>query len=353
MKQTATLSTLMTTLLCTLPIAGCAQDSFDEEAEIGEAIAQVNGGLDMEDMEDEAPMFGEQDRFAAAELETEEAYDDAMEREGDVIAMQREVGASVVHTVMQWGQIPFDPDAEEIVDWSGTLSVNRGAILLRRVVAFESGLGDGIEPRTSPQELSFRSTTRPASDGLRLTIIDPTPNADEPLILDYSNADGSVYSVALSDLVAAPQSFDVDDAGNRIVAVAISRSDDECESGTLGGRWHRVARDRGRLLGQVRATDGELLGHVRGVYGERPDGNRVFFGKYINTEGVFRGIFAGRYLAGHFGGVWLTRSGEVGALGGQYRETIAGPEVGGHFLGRWAERLCGASVEPGGDVPGI
>lgn len=298
-------------------------------------------------------MFGEPDLFEVAQLEEEVAYSDSMQESADVIAMQQGADAAVVHTVMRWGQIPFNPDAEAIVDWSGTLRVNRGAILIRRAVGFETATGDGIDARVSPQELSFSSHTRPASDGLRLTIIDPTPEADEPLVLDYSNAEGSQYSVELADLVAAPQSLDVDDNGNRIVAVAIAGSLDACDSGTLGGRWHRVAEGRGRLLGQVRDTDGELVGHMRGVYGERANGNRVVFGKYIGLQGGFRGIFAGRYEAGHFRGLWMTRAGEVGALGGQYRETIAGPEVGGHFLGRWAERSCNVSVEPGGEVPSL
>ncbi len=350
MKTPTHFHLLSSCLLLALPLAGCAQDSFDDEDAIGEAIAELNGGLDMED---EAPLFGEQELFESAQLDSEELYADAMGDDADVAAMQLASGASVVHTVLRWGQIPFNPNAETVVDWSGTLSVNRGAILIRRAVAFERATGDGIEPRQSPQALTFHSTTLPASDGLRLTIIDPTPNSIEPLVLDYSNAEGSVYSVELSELINAPQSFDVDDEGNRIVAVAISRSEDECDSGTLAGRWHRVAQNRGRLLGQVRDTDGELLGHMKGIYGERANGNRVFFGKYIETDGSFQGIFAGRYQEGHFRGLWLVRGGDAGALGGQYRETIAGPEVGGHFLGRWAERTCNVSVAPAADVPNL
>jgi hypothetical protein len=86
---------------------------------------------------------------------------------------------------------------------------------------------------------------------------------------------------------------------------------------------------------------------MRGIYGVRSTGERVFFGKYINLEGKFRGIYAGRYGDGHFAGRWLHRSGDKGALGGLYRETIPGPEVGGHFLGRWAETTCDVPVDPG------
>jgi hypothetical protein len=66
----------------------------------------------------------------------------------------------------------------------------------------------------------------------------------------------------------------------------------------------------------------------------------VFFGKYINREGQFRGIFAGHYRDGRYLGRWMTRAGEHGRLGGQYRESLPGPEVGGAFMGRWAETSC-------------
>jgi hypothetical protein len=78
---------------------------------------------------------------------------------------------------------------------------------------------------------------------------------------------------------------------------------------------------------------------------------KVFFGKYINLDGEFRGLFAGRYESGFFRGRWLTSAGEFGALGGRYRESIPGPEVGGHFLGRWRERSCAVSIDSGADLP--
>jgi hypothetical protein len=339
---------LSTCLLLALPLAACAQDDFHDEDAIGESVNLVNGGLDMED---EAPMFGEAALFESAELAEESDVSDALADDPELVAMGQLPGALRIHTAIQWGQLPVNPAAETVVDWSGTISVNRGAIIVRRVIAFEPALGDSIAPRVDPRSVSFTSTTLPANDGLRLTIIDPTPQAEEPLTLDYSDDTGSVYSVAVHDLIGAPQSFDIGVEGNRIVAVAMPQLDGDCQYGFLRGRWHRVAPNRGRLLGRVRAADGELLGHMRGIYGQRANGNRVFFGKYIGNDGLFRGIFAGRYQDGHFRGLWMNQGGEVGALGGHYRETIPGPEVGGHFLGRWAESSCNVQVGPGSDMP--
>lgn len=127
--------------------------------------------------------------------------------------------------------------------------------------------------------------------------------------------------------------------------------DESCARGFLRGRWHKVAPHRGRLLGQVRDSDGETIGRMRGVYGQRRNGNKVFFGKYITEEGGFRGLFAGRYQEGHFRGVWLNREGEVGALGGAYRDIPRDGRIGGHYLGRWASSSCIIDVRPPVDMP--
>ena len=335
-------------LFLALPLAACAQDSFDDPDQIGEAVNELNGGLDMED---EAPLFGEGDLFDSADLPDEITLTDELANDEELVAMNLRPGAVRIHAAIRWGQIPFDRDAEDIIDWSGRFRLNRGALLLRKRLAFEEGTGDRIEARPDIRTVDFRSTTRPASDGLRVTIIDPTPEDAEPLRLDYSDADGSVYSVDVRDLVDAPQSVDVDDRGNRIVIVAMPERDSNCRSGFMRGRWHKVAPHGGRLVGRVRNAQGEPLGHMRGVYGQRDNGNKVFFGKYIGSNGAFRGVFAGRYREGHFRGRWLTRSGDTGALGGRYRETIPGPEVGGHFVGRFAETSCNVDVGTGLDMP--
>ena len=87
-------------------------------------------------------------------------------------------------------------------------------------------------------------------------------------------------------------------------------------------------------------AEGEIVGHMRGIYGRRANGERVFFAKYINRAGEFRGILHGTYADGHFIGRWRTRDGDVGGLRGEYVENLPGPRVGGHYMGRWAETRC-------------
>lgn len=324
--------------------AGCQMgdpSSSDQDADsISSALEQENGGLDMTD---EAPYFGDQPLFDDAGVDVESVYEDSMAQDADVDAMADAPDAVAYQTTILWGQIPPNPEAENPRQWDGTLTVNRGAMIVRSAIAFE-GPTDRIVPRDDRRSVSFTSVTLPANDGLRLTLVDPEPLSDEPLTLTYSTRDGDMLSVAVAELVDGPVEREVDDQGNKVVATAMPRPVDACRHGFLGGRWHRVADGRGRILGRVVSAAGEPLGHIRGIYGRRQNGERVFFGKYINLAGEFQGLFAGHYGDGHFAGRWHTRSGDIGALGGRYRESLPGPEIGGHFIGRWAETSCNLPI---------
>jgi len=316
--------------------------SEEEANQIASALESDNGGLTMND---EAPQFGDEDGFDAAQLENEVDYDDPIADDPTVTDALASEGTATYHTAVLWGQMPPDFDAETVVDWSGTLTVNRGAMVIRRVVAFEDRT-DSVERRTDPASITFTSKTRPHMDGFHLILIDPTPDASDPLVLTYAPAAGAPTSWTIDALLEGPQSVEVDDTGNRLVAVAMPEPADACESGFLRGRWHRVREGRGRLYGHVTDDDGALLGHMRGIYGERRDGERVFFGKFIDRTGRFRGLFAGTYGDGHFHGRWISRGDpDLGVLGGEYRENRVVRGIGGHFLGRWAETSCDPGLE--------
>lgn len=243
-----------------------------------------------------------------------------------------------------WGQIPFDGDVAAPRDWSGALSVNRGALLVRRVLRFEDAT-DGIVPRTDVTAVEFSSFTQPHHDGLALEII--APSSDEPVVLTYSGTDGTVIDLPLADLLAGPVSHEVDTAGNRLVAAGIARPLDPCLHGFLRGRWHRVAGTRGGLiLGAVVGPLGAPIGYMLGVYGVKVSGEPVFFAKVIGLGGRFLGLLGGVYGDGQFVGRWIDRSGDLGVLSGHYRESDATPGVGGHYLGRWAERTCAEAPAP-------
>ncbi len=323
--------------LCALALLGpgCLAEEADEADQIASALEEDSGGLTMDD---EAPMFGADDEFAVAALGDEAAFADPMAQDPAVALMMEGPDAVVARVQILWGQLPPDgqPDPR---NWSGRISISRGALLVRRTLAFDP-VTDRILPRTDPRQVDFTSVTAPHVDGLVLAVVDPEPESAEPLTLSYASiADGEVYTADLGALLAGPVVADLGD-GNRIAGVALARPVDACEHGFLRGRWRAVEPGRGVFLGGVADAEGEPIGHVRGIYGRRLNGEQVFFGKYIDREGHFRGIFGGHYRDGEFIGRWLTRNGEHGVLGGHYIENSPGPHPAGQFAGRWAETSC-------------
>ena len=345
MTPTTTRLTLACLLTTGLGLSGCyASTDESEAAAIGEALELDSGGLTLDD---ELPAFGLEEDLAELELLGEDPlYPDAMSADAEVLAMTSAPDAVRYRVAVVWGQIPGDRDNDSPREWSGVLGTNRGAVIVDRTLRFDGGF-DRVLPRRDPQRVAFTSVTRPHHDGLALTIVDPDPASDVPLTLGYLSdlpgplgAEGGLHHVPVRDLLAGPVELAADDAGNRMIAVAHARPVDACDHGFLMGKWHRVREGRGRFVGRVVGEHGGLRGHVRGIYGVRESGEQVFFGKYIRADGTFAGIFRGRYADGRFEGRWVNRGGDVGALGGRYREGIPGPETGGHFLGRWAETSC-------------
>jgi hypothetical protein len=234
--------------------------------------------------------------------------------------------------------MPADPTATEPRVWDGKLQISRGAMVVRRTIAFEDRT-DQVLPRVARDVLAFESTTLPRADGLALTLYDPDPANAESLKLTYELKNRNVSHVFdLAELDNGPIVLDAGD-GNKIV-VASRRRADRCDHGFLRGRWHALTPHAGHFVGLVLNADGEPAGHVRGIYGERRNGDSVMFGKFINREGGFRGIVRGTYDGRHFDARWLDRGGDHGVMHGVY---FPGPNVrAGGFLGRWAETSCEA-----------
>jgi hypothetical protein len=320
---------------------GCQSQDSDSgvlgetESSVASALEQENGGLDMED-EDPAATLIDANTDEVEDVE-EEVEDPAVTEETD--ELMNAPDAVLIHGVLMWGQFPFNPEFEEAKAWTGRLAVSRGAIVVRQKIAFERAT-DRLAPRRSRLFVDFRSVTGPHHDGLRVTIIDPTPGAEEPLELTYSTADGEVLRMDVRDLLGAPKSLLSDELGNHIVGGAVIDAIDGCASGFLAGRWHRIGPRGGVLVGRVRGAMGGLRGYMRGLWGENAAGDKVFFGKYVSRDGEFKGIYKGTYADGEFQGRWIVRSGDIGVLGGHYRANDASAGIGGHFLGRWKETTC-------------
>jgi hypothetical protein len=301
---------------------------------IASDLDKANGGFTTAD---EASQFGEEALFADAALEASAAIPDTMGADPTVRDMQNRPDVAVRGLVMMWGQLPADPTHTDAKVWDGHITVSRGAIVGFRKIGFEQAT-DSVLPRETRATIAFHSTTTTHSDGLALRLIDPTPASTDPLTITYTRDGGGEYSITLASLIAGPQVIDVD-GDNKLIAAAVRHRAD-CDAGSMHGRWRKVSPTLGHFLGAVVDKDGAEIGHVRGIYGER-NGEKRMFGKFINSDGAFRGVMVGTYTAdGQFTARWLTRAGEAGRIHGVYRPGRDGAERHGGFLARWAEAGC-------------
>lgn len=324
-------------IACTALTLAC--DPVTPAEEVATDLELTNGGLDTTD---EAPQFGDTDTFAAASLEADRTVADAMDTDGTIAALRGSASVAHLRVAILWGQLPPDRAATTGHDWTGRIAISRGALVVKRAVGFE-GTSDQVLPRVNRDVVQFESTTQPFADGLVLEVL--ADQADlATTTLTYTSRDGAVTAtVPLAALATGPQSKDIDASGNRIIAMQL-RTEDACDRGFVRGRWHALRPGLGRFMGVATDADGAPTGHFRGIWGQRKDGAQVFFGKYIDGAGRFRGLMVGSYADGGFHGRWLIGTGDRGLIQGLYREGAAGDTIGGAFLGRWAETSCAAEL---------
>ncbi|HEX3758668.1 MAG TPA: hypothetical protein VHW23_08170 [Kofleriaceae bacterium] len=331
----------------TLPTAACLdRGSGDDSQDVSSELEQPNGGFDTAD---EAPTFGATADFTAAAIESDSAVTDPLAGDPTTTATDAASADLGFRMLLVWGKMPADKDATVSRDWSGSLKVSRGGLIVRRTIAFEDKT-DKLLPRVSLDAVSFQSVTRPYVDGLALTVLDPTsPTATDSQTLTYTSTDGAtVYSFDLAQLAAGPIVVDAGD-GFKMVAIGVHRQASACDRGFMRGRWHALSANLGRFLGVVTDENGAPAGHVRGVYGERRNGDSVVFGKFIDLAGHFRGLLTGSFADGQYQARWLDRQGDHGTAHGVY---FAGATAtSGQFLGRWAESSCTTDAPPPTPAP--
>jgi hypothetical protein len=352
-----------------LAASGCITSSDDPAPGLSAADQTVD--LDAEfggfNTANEAPAFGDAELADTNSLtgEGDEGvdFDDAMARERHMIRLSDHPEVDVYALRVMWGTL--DRDLEDVtfpapVDWSGSLSLERGGLLVRRVLRFEPIQGDHIvRPREDRRVIEWVSTTIGGRDGLLVAVFDPQLVLDDSSGSDdTATAVGEAYTtpnVITFETEPLTVSFNVSsladldtvvEVGGSNLAVAfrgirIEPGPYPCPSGFLGGVWKRAPDTEGGVFyGRWMGADGRVAGYLRGHYGVNSDGRKVFFGKYIDLSGRFRGFLRGRWEnlpdlpGGRFHGVWFDALRRPrGELGGRY---LVAPDGGrGTFHGRW------------------
>jgi hypothetical protein len=292
------------------------------------------------------------DTAALADPEAVANFGETLPPTGDPTTDDRAdlAGARRVRGLVAWGYLRPHPDATEVVDWSGTLSVTNAAIHLVRPARFETATDHVIVPRPDIQTLGFDSKTRPAWDGLLIDVVlapalNPTAG-DVVLTLDTPVAS---ESLTIEDGMRGTTVDTVDAAGHKIAFHVIRPDHDGCAEGFLLGRWNTVGQVSGHevgvFFGRFLGAGGERRAVVKGIFGERRDGTKVFFGKIIDRNGNALGLVAGRYGDGKFGGRLLGDGRVVeGAVRGRYADR--NNDGDGFFAGRWS-KMCGERSDEG------
>ena len=329
--------------LLTLSLAACngtSDTSSDPEA-IANDLATSYGGVTASP----APEIAADPEATAVFADPTLAAGDAMGDERAALADARRV-----RILVAWGYLRPHPEATEVVDWSGSLTVTNAALRLVRPARFETATDHVILPRTDIHSIEFVSMTRPHWDGLVVDVIlapDLNPGGD-PVILTFDSPVTNA-SLTIEEGMRRTVVTTVDNAGHKLAFHVIRPDHDRCAEGFLLGRWEVLAspagHEIGTFFGRFIGSGGEVRGVVRGLFGQRRNGAQLFFGKIVNRSGDFLGLVAGRYGDGKFGGRLIGGDRTVeGAVHGVYADRDNDGD--GFFAGRWSER-CGEPADEG------
>lgn len=303
---------------------------------------------------DEARGFGDSDLLDGTD--GGEAYDDPILLSGALDSIINDAASGYYHLRMLWGQMELDTSVTELTDWTGSLTVSRGGIAIKRVILFERGQ-DAILERTERNLVEWESFTNVHHDGLAVDIFVPPAVTDstDSVVVDEAvtvTFETGPYSRTfdLAELVALDTVIYLDDADSNAVAFQAFRLDRvPCARGFLAGHWGYNDEGEGVFRGFWISKNGRISGYFRGHFGVNDEGRNVFFGKWIGEGGRFNGFIRGlweqhpnshanpnavRHAGGRFEGEIIDANRQViGSLKGKYKSH---PEFKRGFLqGRW------------------
>ncbi|MDF1543725.1 MAG: hypothetical protein P1R58_01340 [bacterium] len=359
---------LLPTLLLFLAI-GCSDNSVETVlTTTGTNLEDEFGGYNATA---EQIGFGDSELLAAAA--EEEVYDDPIMTASVVDSILADPDAGFYRFCAVWGMLEFDSTVTNVTDWTGSLTITRGAEVVRRLIRFEPGQ-DYLVERTDRQLVEWVSKTTVHNDGIVVDLIIPPvrPVFDTTITIVVDSL-GDTTEVAVVDTVMPimepvsvsfttgpySQQFSLTDIaaldtivtladGNAVALHGLRMDGYPCPRGLVSGRWGVDENGQGVFRGVWHSRAGTIRGFLQGHYGTNDAGKRVFFGKWISETGKFEGFLKGNWRphavnnmsehamrpGGFFeGGVYDASRAEIGRLRGQYRAAPQGP--GGFFQGRW------------------
>ena len=264
-------------------VAGCRspESPATENADLmtREESPNLNDPYGGYNMKDELPGFGDPALAAEYGDESVQDFDDPFASDSDVAVTDRD-GRDRIFLMITWGNLERDSALTHVTDWSGSLSVDPGILLLKRIIHFEPN--DEILPRTERDLLEWKSVTRGGFDGILVRVI-PRPS----LTAADSTIDSSAtYIRFMTDPVKVEFTLDqlpglhrvitLPD-GNAVAFTAVRIPQAGCPHGFLHGGWfNHPERPGGVFHGRWASVDGTNYhgpGLGGGTYKSGPYGN--------------------------------------------------------------------------------
>jgi len=328
-----------------LAMGGCSQDNQNPTG--GDVLTPEDQTIDLNApyggflAVDELPAFGDAtlEAEAAEEEEQVDGYAGISIVDREAIEQLEDEHPDHYAVIAVWGDLRnvgrsdvAGPDGSP-VQWNGAMSLDEGAIRLLSLIDFEQ-VEDGILPRTLPNEIEWTSVTHGDRDGLRVWLIVPQSVVPETLHVKVGDYTRDFLTSELEDL---NESYEISDSLQ--VSLRAFRADPAVTiRGFLRGRWGWAPGDSvGRFDGHWMSADrGTLVGTMRGHYGFNAQNEPVFFGKYVDLTGHFRGFLYGTWEAAAEGNVGTPAFREVGTCNGRWTDE-QNRELG-DLHGNWQRR---------------
>ena len=372
MKTKELVLAFMPTLLLLLAI-GCSNKNVQPELLIDEPnLSDEFGGYSTAS---ESPGFGD-DQLLDEAYASDDEYDDPMLSDAAVTEFTSDPQAGLYHLRIVWGQLRFDSSMTNPTDWSGSLSITRGAEIIRRVINFELGQ-DYIVPRSDRKLIEWVSQTTLHNDGIAVDLLVPpvkpvldtteievTDSAGNTVIIIVVDTTWPVVEPVTVSFNTGPYSttFDLDELvsldtivfledSNAVAFHAFKLDGLPCPRGFLAGRWGFDDSTSGLFTGVWLNRAGLVVGYSRGHFGQRENGEKVFFGKWVSREGRFEGFIKGHWefddismtvdssaaTSGYFRGqIFSEERLQIGYLAGHFGSVESENDaIGGFLQGRW------------------
>jgi len=356
-----------------IAVVGCSGNNDTISSTTGTNETNLNDEFGGYTATPEAPGFGDPELVAAASESAD--YGDAVLDWPGVDSLVNDANAGRYHLRMLWGQLRLDTTVTSPTDWSGSLTISRGALVIRRVILFEDGQDEVLE-RTDRNLIEWTSRTTVHHDGLGVDIYVPRPqpivdtttnevidSLDDTTyveIIDTIPADYDTVSVTfetgpysrtlkLSELASLDEIEYIDEDSNAVLLQAVKVEPRGCPKGFLSGAWGTTEEGDGVFNGMWMDQHGYASGYVEGTWGVDDNERNVFFGKWISLDGNFEGFIRGSWrphpnwhahenafahAGGSFSGkIFADDRTEIGVLRGRYNNHPVFKN--GFFQARW------------------